>query len=144
MDAHVDAVALPLRKWEMTGRSFSAIPRYRKKGRSSRERKYRLNIAERPSTDKGGYTRSAEYTISFRERKRRFPSYRAVTREHASTRVRSRHASSSKLLRGLMRADRRSTCAHECRRFLSLLRPTGPENMAIKLRQEKHARLEDP
>jgi len=40
--------------------------------------------------------------------------------------------------------DRRWTCAHECRRFLSLLRPPGPENMAIKHRQEKHARLENP
>lgn len=29
-------------------------------------------------------------------------------------------------------ADRRWTCARECRRFLSLLRPPSPENMAIK------------
>ena len=33
--------------------------------------------------------------------------------------------------RGPASADRHGTCAHECRRFLSRLQPTGPKNMAI-------------
>lgn len=74
----------------MFGNFFSNFARMKERSVSRRKILIKhTEVSVRRETDKRKYTSLSPtiYTISFRERERRSSSYRAVTREHASTRV---------------------------------------------------------